>query len=88
MKKGREDMKRVDEVYYTLENKNGCAESYNHSGFIQVLKNEKIIGYIALLLVGTKELISVPVLEGYRKPYEFTVVDELGTENYIYYEEK
>ena len=33
------------------------------------------------------ENILVPILNGYKIPYDYAITDEIGTEHYIYYEE-
>lgn len=82
-----------NDVYYTIQDSYGYAESYNESGFLHELGNMKIIDYAYITLEGTEkgeptELVKVPILEGYQYPYDFLVIDEIGKEHYIYYEEK
>lgn len=77
-------MKASSTIHYTLEDKNGYAESYNDPTGI-VKGNEE---FIEIELKGENEKIKAPILKGYYKPYDFSVTDEIGTEHYIYYEEK
>ena len=42
---------------------------------------------VAVDLEGENENILVPILNGYKSPYDYTINDEIGTEHYIYYEE-
>ncbi len=82
-----------NDVYYTIQDSYGYAESYNGEGFSHELDNMKIIDYAYITLEGVEkgeptELALVPILEGYQYPYDFLVIDEIGKEHYIYYEEK
>ncbi|QBZ70007.1 hypothetical protein [Enterococcus phage vB_EfaM_Ef2.3] len=82
-----------NDIYYTIQDRDGFAESYNESGFLHELGNMKIIDYTYIALEGaekgdTVELVKVPILEGYQYPYDFLVIDEIGKEHYIYYEEE
>ena len=73
-----------DTILYTLEDKYGFAETFKDLDFL-LTKNQK---YILITLENTNVSINVPVLDGYKMPYDFSVTDEIGTEHYIYYEEK
>lgn len=80
-------MKATSIVLYTFEDKEGNAETYNKNDFDEIVKKESIQGYTRLELEGEGETIKVPMLAGYKKPYDSAVTDEIGTEHYIFYEE-
>ena len=42
---------------------------------------------VAVDLEGENENILVPILNGYKIPYDYAITDEIGTKHYIYYEE-
>ncbi|ARM65989.1 hypothetical protein AM7_042 [Lactococcus phage AM7] len=77
-------MNNNDTILYTLEDNQGYAETFQDLNFI-LTENQK---YMLITLENTNVSINVPVLDGYRTPYDFSVTDEIGTEHYIYYEEK
>ena len=53
-----------------------------------IVSSEKIIPkMVAVDLEGENENILVPILNGYKLPYDYAITDEIGTEHYIYYEE-
>ena len=81
-------MKKTSTVLYTFEDKEGYAETYQKEYFDIIVSSEKIIHkMVAVDLEGENENILVPILNGYKPPYDFAVTDEIGTEHYIYYEE-
>ena len=47
----------------------------------------QILEMVAVDLEGENENILVPILNGYKSPYDYAINDEIGTEHYIYYEE-
>lgn len=77
-------MKENDTILYTLEDRDGYAETFENLDFI-LKENQK---YMPITLENTSVLVNVPLLDDYRMPYDFSVTDEIGTEHYIYYEEK
>lgn len=77
-------MKENDTILYTLEDRDGYAETFTDLAFI-LTENQK---YTLITLENTTEAVKVPLLDGYRMPYDFSVTDEIGTEHFIYYEEK
>lgn len=80
-------MKKSSTILYTFEDIEGSAETLDLDSFNRQLLNETITGYLDLDLIGENETINVPILKGYRDPYDWDVTDEIGTEHYIYYEE-
>lgn len=80
-------MRETSTVYYTLEDVSGSAETFNKDNFEKIVASEINKGTILVELNGENETIEVPMLSGYREPYDFDVTDEIGTEHYIYYEE-
>lgn len=80
-------MRKTSTVHYTFEDVSGSAETFNKKDFEKIVANEKNNGTVLVELNGENETIEVPMLSGYRKPYDFDVTDEIGTEHYIYYEE-
>ena len=87
-KLGVNKMKKTSTVLYTFEDKEGYAETYQKEYFDIIVSSEKIIHkMVAVDLEGENENILVPILNGYKPPYDFAVTDEIGTEHYIYYEE-
>lgn len=81
-------MKKTSTVLYTFEDKDGYAETYQKEYFDIIVSSEKIIHkMVAVDLEGENENILVPILNGYKLPYDYAVTDEIGTEHYIYYEE-
>ena len=81
-------MKKTSTVLYTFEDKEGYAETYQKEYFDIIVSSEKIIHkMVAVDLEGGNENILVPILNGYKIPYDYAITDEIGTEHYIYYEE-
>ena len=81
-------MKKTSTVLYTFEDKEGYAETYQKEYFDIIVSSEKIIHkMVAVDLEGENENILVPILNGYKSPYDYAINDEIGTEHYIYYEE-
>ncbi len=81
-------MKKTSTVLYTFEDKDGYAETYQKEYFDIIVSSEKIIHkMVAVDLEGENENILVPILNGYKLPYDYAINDEIGTEHYIYYEE-
>ena len=81
-------MKKTSTVLYTFEDKDGYAETYQKEYFDIIVSSEKIIHkMVAVDLEGENENILVPILNGYKIPYDYAITDEIGTEHYIYYEE-
>ena len=80
-------MKKNSTILYTFEDIEGHAETLNLDSFNRNLLNETITGYLDLDLIDENETINVPILKGYRDPYDWCVTDEIGTEHYVYYEE-
>ena len=81
-------MKKTSTVLYTFEDKDGYAETHQKEYFDIIVSSEKIIHkMVAVDLEGENENILVPILNGYKLPYDYAVTDEIGTEHYIYYEE-
>ena len=81
-------MEKTSTVLYTFEDKDGYAETYQKEYFDIIVSSEKIIHkMVAVDLEGENENILVPILNGYKLPYDYAVTDEIGTEHYIYYEE-
>ena len=81
-------MKKTSTVLYTFEDKDGYAEPYQKEDFDKIVSSEKIIHkMVAVDLEGENENILVPILNGYKIPYDYAITDEIGTEHYIYYEE-
>lgn len=77
-------MKENDTILYTLEDRYGYSETFENLNFL-LTENQK---YILITLENTNISINVPLLDGYRAPYDWSVTDEIGTEHFIYYEEK
>ena len=65
----------------------GDAETFTKDCFETIVSKEKVVGIVSIPLEDEDESIEVPVLEGYRKPYDSMIEDEFGMEHYIYYEE-
>ena len=81
-------MEKTSTVLYTFEDKEGYAETYQKEYFDIIVSSEKIIHkMVAVDLEGENENILVPILNGYKIPYDYAITDEIGTEHYIYYEE-
>lgn len=81
-------MKKTSTVLYTFEDKDGYAETHQKEYFDIIVSSEKIIHkMVAVDLEGENENILVPILNGYKLPYDYAITDEIGTEHYIYYEE-
>lgn len=81
-------MKKTSTVSYTFQDNEGYAETYQKEYFDIIVSSEKTIHKIvAVDLEGENENILVPILNGYKLPYDYAVTDEIGTEHYIYYEE-
>ena len=80
-------MKLNSTILYTFEDIEGHAETLDLDSFNRNLLDETIIGYLDIDLIDENETINVPILKGYRHPYDWDVTDEIGTEHYIYYEE-
>ena len=81
-------MEKTSTVLYTFEDKDGYAETYQKEYFDIIVSSEKIIHkMVAVDLEGENENILVPILNGYKLPYDYADTDEIGTEHYIYYEE-
>lgn len=79
-------MRENSTILYTFEDFEGHAETLDLDGFNRNLFNETITGYLNIALIDEDETIKVPILKGYRHPYDWCVTDEIGTEHYIYYE--
>ena len=81
-------MKKTSTVSYTFQDNEGYAETYQKEYFDIIVSSEKTIHkMVAVDLEGENENILVPILNGYKLPYDYAVTDEIGTEHYIYYEE-
>lgn len=80
-------MRKTSTIHYTFEDIDGYAETYNKEYFGEIVIKEKIIGTVSVELKGENEFIEVPLLDGYREPYDSDITDEIGTEHYIFYEE-
>ena len=80
-------MKKTSTVLYTFEDKDGYAETYQKEDFDKIVLLEKIIHKMFVALEGENENILLPILNGYKIPYDYAITDEIGTEHYIYYEE-
>lgn len=80
-------MKKSSTVHYTLENKNGHAETFNKQMFDSIVAKEQVNSFVQLVLENEGETIEVPLLSGYKEPYDYAFNDDIGTEHYIYYEE-
>lgn len=80
-------MKKTSTILYTFEDISGCAETFNKGDFERIVEKEAVTGNILVELVGENESIKVPLLKGYKEPYDSDITDEIGTEHYIYYEE-
>lgn len=80
-------MKATSTVFYTFEDIAGYAETHDKQTFETIVSQEQVKDFIQLELENEGETIKVPILAGYKKPYDFPVTDEIGTEHYIYYEE-
>ena len=77
-------MKKSSTIRYTFEDKFGDAETYVNLNDAFVTQ-EDIVGEIELQIEDEKRIF--PLIKGYKKPYDYDVTDEIGTEHYIYYEE-
>lgn len=71
-------------IRYTFEDRNGNAETFITLDDAFITQDE-IIGEIELQIEDEKRIF--PLIKGYKKPYDWNVTDEIGTEHYIYYEE-
>ena len=80
-------MKKTSTVLYTFEDKDGYAETYQKEDFDKIVLLEKIIHKMFVALEGENENILLPILNGYKIPYDYAITDGVGTEHYIYYEE-
>ena len=80
-------MKKTSTILYTFEDKDGYAETYQKEDFDKIVLLEKIIHKMFVALEGENENILVPILNGYKLPYDYAIIGEIGTEHYIYYEE-
>ena len=81
-------MKKTSTVLYTFEDKEGYAETYQKEYFDIIVSSEKMIHKMVTVdLEGENENVLVPILNGYKLPYDYAITDEIGTEHYIYYEE-
>ena len=81
-------MKKTSTVLYTFEDKDGYAETYQKEDFDKIVLSEKIIPkMVAVDLEGENENILVPILNGYKLPYDYAITIGVETEHYIYYEE-
>lgn len=80
-------MRETSTIHYTFEDVSGSAETFNKGDFEKIVEKEEKIGTVLVELVGENESIEVPLLKGYRKPYDSDITDEIGTEHYIFYEE-
>lgn len=80
-------MKATSTVLYTFEDIDGYAETHDKQTFDTIVSQEQVKEFIQLELENEGETIKVPVLAGYKKPYDFAVTDNIGTEHFIYYEE-
>lgn len=81
-------MKDTSTILYTFEDSSGAAETFDLKDFKKIITGEKQVGSVMVELEGENESIQVPLLDGYREPYDWAVTDEIGTEHFIYYEEK
>lgn len=76
-------MKATSTIQYTFEDTTGYAETFlDLDGLVS--GNETLV---EVALDGENESIQVPLIDGYKKPYDWSFTDEIGTEHYIYYEE-
>lgn len=80
-------MKDTSTILYTFEDTSGDAETFTDAEFHKILEKEKQLGSLLIQLKGEDDSIQVPILEGYKTPYDYTIVDDEGTEHFIYYEE-
>ena len=81
-------MKKTSTVSYTFQDNEGYAETYQKEDFDDIVLSEKIVPkMVAVDLEGENENVLVPILNGYKLPYDYAITDEIGTEHYIYYEE-
>lgn len=80
-------MRETSTIHYTFEDVSGYAETFNKEDFEEIVEKEEKIGTVLVELVNENESIEVPLLKGYRKPYDSDITDEIGTEHYIFYEE-
>ena len=80
-------MKKNSSILYTFEDEEGHIKIVDLDYFNRSALSETITGYLDIDLIDENETINVPILKGYRHPYDWCVTDEIGTEHYIYYEE-
>lgn len=81
-------MKQSSSILFTLESIHGEAETFTT---LDEVVNIELTGEHSTLVLGDNdegELFIAPIIKGYKKPYIYDVTDEIGTEHYVYYEEK
>lgn len=81
-------MKQTSSILYTFESTCGEAETFRT---LDEVMDIELTGEHSTLVLGDDdegELIIVPVIKGYKEPYIYDATDEVGTEHYVYYEEK
>lgn len=81
-------MKQSSSILFTLESVQGEAETFTT---LDEVMNIELTGEHITLVLGDNdngELFIASIIKGYKKPYIYDVTDEIGTEHYIYYEEK
>lgn len=81
-------MKQTSSILYTFESTCGEAETFRT---LDEVMDIELTGEHSTLVLGDNdegELFIAPIIKGYKKPYIYDVTDEIGTEHYVYYEEK
>lgn len=81
-------MKQTSSILYTFESTCGEAETFRT---LDEVMDIELTGEHSTLVLGDDdegELIIIPVIKGYKEPYIYDATDEVGTEHYVYYEEK
>lgn len=81
-------MKQSSSILFTLESVQGEVETFKT---LDEVTDIELTGEHITLVLGDNdqgELIKVPIIKDYKNPYIYDVTDEIGTEHYIYYEEK
>ena len=81
-------MKQTSSILYTFESTRGEAETFKTLN--EVMDIELTGEHITLVLGDDDEgeLLTAPIIKGYKEPYIYDATDEIGTEHYVYYEEK
>lgn len=81
-------MKWTSTIGYTFEDHNGEEETFvNLNNVANIVITDKLVD----LRLGDDDegdILTVPIIKGYKTPYISDVTDDMGTEHYVYYEEE